>query len=175
MPRKRRLPKVRHGLYVGPGLFEYLVFRCPLAEAMRLEADSREDGEAEIARSVFYQPGGHERYWAAIVEDAIAEWAQYYPGSRPERWWEYSAPELRRISGGFTVLQGASRCQSTGIPYGSPADEKHPPMVESEPAFLDRHGLWLPGERRRVPPSEFLPSPFDWALTVGQTGRPGDD
>lgn len=39
-------------------------------------------------------------------------------------------------------------------PGFDPAD---PPLLEGEAAYLDRLGLWLPGERRRAPVELFEP------------------
>jgi hypothetical protein len=40
---------------------------------------------------------------------------------------------------------------------GPAIDPKDPPMFESQPAFLDRHGLFLPGERARLREGDFAP------------------
>ncbi len=114
----------------------------------------------------------HRHAWRAIEADALREWVKFDPGTRPESWWLYSAPELRRVSGSFTQLPGAQRCQSTGVPYGEP-DWGDPPMVESQPEYLDRLNLWLPGERARVPAADFASQRFaSWDLTVQARGTP---
>lgn len=59
-------------------------------------------------------------------------------------------------------------CQAVGqgkrIPYhrkapfhGVPIDRADPPLFESEAAYLERHGLLLAGERRRLKPRDFAP------------------
>jgi hypothetical protein len=40
---------------------------------------------------------------------------------------------------------------------GRPLDPAHPPIYESEPAYLDRHNLLLPGERARLSERDFAP------------------
>ena len=38
----------------------------------------------------------HRVIWDAIADAAVAEWTTVHPGSRPDAWWTYSAPEPRR-------------------------------------------------------------------------------
>ncbi len=117
----------------------------------------------------------HDAAWLVIQDEALEAWTAVYPGSRPESWWLYSAPELRQVYGRFTEARGLGRCQATGIPYGAPDDWKDRPMVESTPAYLDRLDLWVAGERARVPRQAFDPQPFSWTLTVAPCGMPKDD
>ncbi len=41
--------------------------------------------------------------------------------------------------------------------HGVAPDPHDPPMFESEAAYIERHGLWLPGERARIRPAAFDP------------------
>jgi len=121
---------------------------------------------------------GVEDYWreygAAIVEDWIEE---RRPGTRPSCWWEFDAPrwqghrrvpEPRLQVGG----SGVSRRQLGpvhdfdpyhNLRYGLPRwwatnpTSCYPPHFESEAAYLDRHGLLLPGERERLTEADFAP------------------
>jgi hypothetical protein len=45
-----------------------------------------------------------------------------------------------------------SRCES-----GVAIDPDNPPIYESQASYLERHGLFLPGERRRLKPADFEP------------------
>jgi hypothetical protein len=54
--------------------------------------------------------------------------ARSRPGTRPWGWWEFDAPERR---------------QTCCVPRGPDVLDNG----ESQPAFLDRFDLWLPGER----------------------------
>ena len=120
--------------------------------------------------------GGWPQYpavWATIADRAVAEWSAQYPGTRPASWWFWSAPELRRLTGGtYRCIVGAGRCHDTGIPYID-GWQDDPPVVESEPAFLDRQDLWIQGERERVSPSAFAEQLFSYELTVAPRGAPG--
>jgi hypothetical protein len=57
--------------------------------------------------------------WADHGDRIVAEHVADYPGTRPRRWWEHSAP--------------------------APRDEG-----ESRAAYLERHALFFPGERKSL-------------------------
>ncbi len=64
-----------------------------------------------------------DAFWATHRDWAVREYAEQHPGYRPTPWWEHDAPEPRRRSGD---------------------------RVESQPAYLRRLGLLLPGELERI-------------------------
>jgi hypothetical protein len=162
MSRKLRTPKRRaDDPDVSAALYHYLLWG-DWRGAYTLAQQSADD-PSEL---FFRDNSTHPTAWAVIEVAAPTDWIDRYPGTRPHSWWEWSAPEVRRVSGRFIILRGAGRCQPSGVPYGEPADCTDPPLVESVPAFLDRYGLWLPGERARVPAHRFAPQPFSWDLTV---------
>lgn len=127
-------------------------------------------------------------YGARITE----RFAQRTPGTRPSRWWLYTAPRIQgpllakfREEGfgewveSYTLWrdrvggQGTpARCPASrlGLPVAWWADDfdpADPPIFESQAAFLKRHGLLLPGER--PPRSAFTPEalPADlWPITT---------
>jgi hypothetical protein len=162
MGRKFRVPKVRQDAAVPETVYRFLLWRDP----PRLRED------AELAAWIFFEWSRHQATWVLIAADAVAEWVQAYPGTRPAAWWEWTAPELRRLMGGsYTPIPGAGRSHPTGIPYIDDW-ERDPPLVESEPAYLDRLRLWLPDERVRVPASAFAAQPFSYDRTVRLEQRP---
>jgi len=151
---------------VSPALYIWLLWHDWDAARDRAQADTTSTWE------LFDLGEEHRIAWLAIAELAVPEWIRFYPGTRPPMWWQFSAPELRRMTGGtFTEVVGAHRCQPTGVPYGAP-DWNDPPMVESQPAYLDRLNLWLPGEQARVTKEDFAPRRFSWDLTVAPQGVP---
>ena len=169
MPRKRREPKYRHrASHISRALFEYYTFDD-------FQATFNTEPDEDMKRWMFFDWHREPLLWLDVADEAVEEWTRHYPGTRPRRWWLFSAPELRRITGPFTVINGAGRCQPTGIPYGSPTDPTRLPKVESEAGFLERLGLWLPGERARVSDADLEPQVFSWDLTVGRRGRPDDE
>jgi hypothetical protein len=123
--------------------------------------------------------------WTACRDQVLALWAQGRPGTRPLLWWAFDAPEPRRRLGGtgtpmFEVLGNAPRFdrgvprdwleQSTVDCYRNHLkppihiaelayDPDDPPIYESEPAYLRRHNLLLPGELRRLKAADFEPVP----------------
>ena len=143
----------------------------------------------------FFQSAEHLReLWHEHEEVVVAEHVAEWPGSRPCRWWQLSAPEPRRRLGGigtpnFEVLAHAPSYWY-GVPcgwvtqwevdyyngravdvHGQPirdgykdgdftgiaVDLDDPPIYEAEATFLERHGLLLAGERRRLTPGDFEP------------------
>ena len=141
-----------------------------------------------------FQPGDVlDATWETHSERVVAEHVEEFPGTRPERWWEYEAPERFRLrSGGI----GTPECEvlnikpaySFGIPVGwidqwqvdyhtgiavdihgrlvnekairsgfkgVAIDPDDAPTFESQPTFLERHDLFLPGERKRLGKPDF--------------------
>lgn len=116
--------------------------------------------------------------WAAHQSRVLDEHIAEYPGTRPLRWWQFSAPEPRRRLGGagtpsherladalrlefgvpvdWITSRTARTYRSMGLDLGVPAlDPRDPPMYESEATYLDRLGLLLRGERRRLTTEDF--------------------
>jgi hypothetical protein len=162
LPRKLRPPKKRRPAEpdVPACLYHWLLWRD-----WRGAVEIAKDDDDSIA--VLYFNEFEERpCWHAIERRALEEWIEEYPGTRPESFWLYSAPELRRLTGGSCrLIEGATRCHKTGIPYFDWFGVTDLPLVESEPAFLDRFNLWLPGERARVPADAFASKRFTPSLT----------
>ncbi len=111
-----------------------------------------------------FDNGTHQSAWRAIEDRALRDWVAIYPGTRPRSWWQWSAPDVRDVIGRFRLGRGVDRCWATGVPHGAPEDVSDPPLVETEPAYLDRWQLWLPDERARVSPAAFAPVRWCWAL-----------
>lgn len=98
--------------------------------------------------------------WGAVRDEFVAAWVTDNPGSRPFAWWKYDGPgPRRRVSGSGTETVVV---HAFGEPSFYDVDPVDPPAIESEAAFLDRHGLFLPGERRRVEPDAFVPVEGIW-------------
>jgi hypothetical protein len=169
MPRKLRPGKARRSTVssVSDALFVWLTFRdWETASALQQSQDTNKWELFDLLMQ-------HPDVWETIRPAALAAWTAEYPGTRPESWWLWSAPELRQVYGRFTASGGINRCHATGVPYGAPADWNDRPMVESTPGFLDRLGLWLDGEHERVPAAAFEPQPFSWELTEPSAGTDG--
>lgn len=113
-------------------------------------------------------------YWNEHRRAILADWIKAKPGTRPSCWWRYEAPRLDPAQLGRwsrTVLaprliETRRKLCGEGMPlhealnyapshhYGIPAwfgDPDNPPAFESQRAYLRRHGLLLPAERRQVP------------------------
>jgi hypothetical protein len=105
----------------------------------------------------------HGRFWREHADELVAEYVQTYPGHRPAGWWEHDALEPRRW-----ILNGAA------VPPDIPSDWQRAwrelrgiqledakgarvAVIESEPAYLARLGLFQRGERRRLPRGAFAP------------------
>ena len=76
-----------------------------------------------------------EQVWREHADEVIAHHIRRNPGTRPPLWWKYDAPEPRQRLGESSV--------------------------ESEAAYLRRHKLFLPGERKRLRARDFIPEAVD--------------
>ena len=75
-------------------------------------------------------------FWCGVPLDWVSRWEVEYYGDRRA---EIGLPPSNRPFLGLAI------------------DRDDPPMFESEAAYLDRHGLLRPGERRRLKPVDFEP------------------
>lgn len=99
-----------------------------------------------------------------MTDKSLAEYIERHPGFRPLHWWKSIAPAPRRRLGGLgtplmecwpaypkSLMYGIPECWChAGDTFATPVSSAQPPLYESEAAFLDRHDLWLPGEKARV-------------------------
>jgi hypothetical protein len=141
---------------------------------------ARSEIDPEAAKWARADPSGAFHYfqsaealavlWTTLRDEVIAEHVAEYPGTRPIRWWTYDAPEPRRRIGGIGEQMGGLHVFDRGVPVsgwvtedtlatyrrlGTPLgllaiNTSDPPTFESEAAYLDRLGLLLPGEKRRL-------------------------
>lgn len=133
-----------------------------------------------------------EWLWRDHGADVVARWAVDHPGTRPSLWWAFSAPRapfgsLPHMFPDASFPQPRLRLGGTGRPayevlaytpsfaFGLPVmwvgvSDEDPPLFESQAAYLDRNGLLLPGERRRLSPADFCPAP----ITPGDTDATHD-
>ncbi|SRR5216683_2755907 len=106
----------------------------------------------------------------------LAEYVKAHPGQRPAWWWHFNTldnggPLLRQKVGGIgtpwgdhQMAYGAALVWVTeknktwwGEAPGPAVDPANPPIFESQATFLDRHDMFLPGERRRLTAADFTP------------------
>jgi len=147
-------------------------------------------GNAEIEH--FWNDQEKLDFWNACADDIIIEHAELSPGSRPLRWWEFSAPEMRRQIGGTgTPNKGhvpnfvlGVRC---GYDWGfedSPSyvlahcvqiDKDNPPVFESQATYLERLDLLLPGERKRLTAKDREPECILDIIGIKSEDDDGDD
>jgi hypothetical protein len=119
-----------------------------------------------------------EDHWSRLGEAITAEWVQKHPGTRPSCWWDFSAPRWEvqpdvcmarvKVGGSGTpahVAHPGWRMEWRDFAYGIPkrwADDgdpvtANPPLFEAQASYLERHGLLLPGERKRLSVRDFQP------------------
>ncbi|WP_271167297.1 hypothetical protein [Hansschlegelia plantiphila] len=115
--------------------------------------------------------------WAEFGPAVLKRWIVDKPGTRPWCWWKYEAPEQRRRVGGTGTLRceahGGKPLVRMGLPEGwimpndlrwhpfvgrgfQGFDVDDPPTFESQAAFLERHGLLVAGERKRLKAADFV-------------------
>jgi len=159
------LDKVKHVA------LEYMLLDRPTPFTVDATGVATRDNSAPSEGRDLWKTFGSE-----IVEEHVAEW----PGTRPERWWQFSAPEPRQRQGGtgtaaagvlayaprfylgvpldWIVADDLALYERLGTPLHVPAvDLKDAPTFESEAAFLRRLKLFLPGEARRLFRDDFEP------------------
>ena len=151
---------------------------CPSwAKALFLHGESPEPGTKEHGEwgALVYFGGfagatGEAELWAMWKGPLLAEWVAERPGTRPPAWWQFEAPELRKVRPGQGVGICNSSGSSDGIPYVFPSNEERDGLVfegelriEGEAAYLKRLGLFIEGEARRVPRGAFA----DEVVTFG--------
>jgi hypothetical protein len=149
----------------------------PLMWARLNDAPCPEDA-SRLARWWFYDypfrcavTRDYKELWANFRGQILERWIRKSPGTRPSFWWHYDAPPLTPESiGGYHMPReraggkGTSWEHSPSCQHGFPDcwheegfDSNDPPRFESEASYLDRHGLLLPGERRRLKREDFEP------------------
>jgi hypothetical protein len=112
-------------------------------------------------------------FWKQHEDFVVSHWALRHPGTRPKLWWQFSAPEPRLRLGGTGDSLDTCSAYVPRFKYGIPADwrtaDQHylhsgvpidpsdPPRFESVASYLQRLGLFLPGEQRRVARHCFKP------------------
>ena len=147
-----------------------------------LDRDDQRVIEPDLPAPMPYLASGirGRRLWSFYEEEIVAEHIAETPGTRPYRWWQFSAPESRRrlrgvgtpcherlahvlclhygVPADWIMRSDVEAYVRIGTPLGVPAlDPADPPMYESEAAYLDRLALLLPGERKRLRESDFEP------------------
>ena len=124
-----------------------------------------------------WQGGCAAELWAQYGDETTRDWIRKHPGTRPSLWWRFAAPRLTdqrhgrhhwpliearlHVGGGRTLTDGFS-CGRYGVPefHYQVRPPRKPTMIESQAAYLDRHGLLAADEHRRIPATAFDPVPL---------------
>src|SRR5262245_43132117 len=127
----------------------------------------------------------YDELWPSVRERILEDWIRERPGTRPSYWWLHDAPDMavaELVDHGWDCASFAPKLKEPRLRVGGveqtvwerfPAvvpvfvrgipkdwdsvDPTNPPRFESESAYLDRHGLLDPGERRRLSSADFEP------------------
>lgn len=165
-----------HELYVG----------YPDLDGFGLQKLETSLQQCEHAKPTEAEPLRHERdelrelmrlVWDALRADLLGCWVIENPATRPWSWWEWDAPEPRRlVSGpGNHSLTDPSSSEFGrrwfGLPTVLVVEDHHDPSVyEGEGQYLDRIGLFAPGERKRWQAAPPPPEDDDgWCTDVRTT------
>jgi hypothetical protein len=113
-------------------------------------------------------PGPRQRVGGVgTPKPEVLAWLPRYWHGLPMDW--VSQDETDIYNGRSLDFQGHRLTRADGTPYregdfrGLPPDPRNPPKYESEATFLDRNGLLLPAERRRLRPADFAPVTVEFA------------
>jgi hypothetical protein len=150
MPRRRWAVKARREL-LGQAMRTYL-------EQGQLIASHRHlDDYAGV--KFFTAESERKAAWHRHSGEILTAWVAVYPGSRPWGWWRYDAPGPRTCVEGVDYMDtNLPESISWRANFGRPTCPLDRPagaattriVFESEAAFLNRHGLLLPGEAMRL-------------------------
>jgi hypothetical protein len=106
-----------------------------------------------------------ESIWELYADEITATWIKEKPGTRPKCWWRYSAPrkaeqghrkhmfpliETRRVLLGPATTEDRVPAGDFGIPRIHCESNRTAGQIESQAAYLKRHGLLTPDETRRL-------------------------
>lgn len=137
----------------------------------------RENADWVLAEWIAENPGTRPEHWWRYDAPRDTSTGRYWDGEFPEPRirlggtgqiaWELLAIKPMwpfGIPGGW-ITQDDVRIYRDGLKYrpgdpdwpGVAVDPNDPPIFESEATYLDRHGLFLPGEKRRIPPDGWEP------------------
>jgi hypothetical protein len=113
--------------------------------------------------------------WEAVRDELLEAWIQREPGTRPWAWWRFEMPKDKRGQPDYRRHVGGSGregafVQDFGIRGCFDCSATNPPLVESEAAYLQRHGLLVQGEERRLRAKDLRPVP----LSVDEGGDAPD-
>ena len=103
--------------------------------------------------------------WFAVREIVLLEWAMENPGTRPQGWWQFEAPEAKRKKlSGNGKLYPALECEKNyrynkGIPGLWCYAEKPtiPLTFEPEAEYLRRNDLFHENEAERLTKKDYEP------------------
>jgi hypothetical protein len=141
------------------------------------------DEDGNFSFEIFQLEGdddGLRKLWEDVEDDVLDYHIANHPGTRPACWWKFSAPRIPvgtwDVTAG-TFLDGKlpePRLQVSGagdppwerfnyapeFEFGIPKqwvglDPKDPPRFESQAHYLRRHGLFLPGEEKKLTAADF--------------------
>lgn len=94
------------------------------------------------------------KLWDELKIEIMAAWISKHPGRRPTLWWRFNSPGPRERIGGKGQLisekyPAVFQAYERGLPTGwDSIDAGDPPCFSSEAAYLDRHELLTPAEKK---------------------------
>jgi hypothetical protein len=117
--------------------------------------DAEPPAEGNPFELLALRDAGLRELWHEHREQVLADFIDQWPGCRPALWWQYDAPaDMRRqLAGSGAPLHTVSafvRYASYGLLDWACADPDEL-VFETQAAYLRRHGLLLPAERRARP------------------------
>jgi hypothetical protein len=142
MPVARRTPKLRNDDVPD------VVWAVMLDE---IDPDDIEDGWDRFDMMYPSQTGVLASHWRERGADIVERWVDDHPGTRPSCWWLFDAPKPRRVVEGMELAPISDR--STLKWLYEPATQ----LIESEAAYLRRHGLLLPNEATQLVHADYRP------------------
>jgi hypothetical protein len=120
---------------------EYLLTGCVL----------RADG-SKSPKPYMYGGPDFEAEWQSARDELMAVWLKEHPGTRPWAWWAFDCTTGPRLRMGGTGRREKQTIMDCGIPckntWWRDVDPARPPLYESQAAYLQRHDLLAPAEKK---------------------------
>lgn len=142
MPRRQRRSKRRQ-----PASDGWVIWACD-GDHPPDTPETEEAFQEWLTLEYFETPEEKAARWRDHGARALAVWVADYPGTRPDNWWRYAAPEPRRQVSGTGAERGGHPQwpASQGVPDIIGTDDSDPPVFETERDYLTRLGLLMAGE-----------------------------
>lgn len=145
--------------------------------------DSYELNSLKAGLGTIFPQSNPKDLWETHKADFLPFFIEEHPGRRPFAWWQWDAPRQadqcsgafwegtlpeprRQVSGSQLVSRGSYVPRyEYGVPIHLGYDEANPPFFESQAAYLQRYGLLISTEQKKLTPKDLEPESIEDILS----------